>query len=187
MTRRPRYDATLTGRLKEFEAALASLLAEASFPEPRTTPLRAASGAGAAPEQIAAPPTSGAGLPGPGAALDPGELALLQELAPELSTWSDRLDQADDPTRGFALAQAAAVRAQTLGERIRSYLDSIGPSHRLGSPVASLLEFLAKLTHNAVARMQEFAAALDVHSFSVTISSTPPGVSVTFNFGAPPS
>ncbi len=182
MARTSRYDAGLTDRLREFQRVVGPATPAGPAPggaaltEPGSAPL-AAAGA----EQAPAEGPSG----GPPSVVESEELNLLQELLPEIGAWSDQLDQASDPTQGFVLAQAAAIRAQSLGERIRTYLASVGPGRKLGGVLSKLLAFLATLTHNALARMEEFARELGVRSFSVTIASTPPGISVTFNFGQP--
>ena len=161
MARRTAYDSGLTARLESAQRGAAA----------------GVEGSGRAP--ASAPPGTTVRAASGDEAIDP----LLREALSELIDWSRRLDLETDPTRGFGLAQAATLRAQTLSERARLMLTSSPLATRFEGGLADLLAHLAGLMRNALVRMQEFAHELGVESFSVTVASTPPGVSVTFTFG----
>ena len=167
------YDSGLTARLHDLAERVVGRTAASGGP------------GGSSPGSMANPPGTSADVTPPGIGGEADENALLQELLPEVTAWSEHLDAPTDPTQGFSLAQAALQRGQTLGERIRLYLSSSPIGHRFESALAGLESMLASLMRNALVRMEQFAKEMGVSSFSVTLSSSPPGVAVTFNFGGP--
>ena len=162
MAKKTGYDSGLTTRL---EAALREV------------------GSGSGDSGSAAGPRGAPSAAVESASSDQAIPSLLGEVLPELVEWSRRLDSESDPNRLFALAQAAALRSQSVAERARLLLSTSPLESRFGGALSELLTHLTGLTRNALARMEEFAHGLGVESFSVTITSTPPGVSVTFTFG----
>ncbi len=116
-------------------------------------------------------------------AVGPDELALLQQVIPEVAAWSRQLDQSAEPSAGFAVAQAAAMRSQSLGERVREFLTGAPAGPSIGPGLSRLLELLARLLKNAVNRLAAFARALGINSFDITVGSTPPNVALTLHFG----
>lgn len=102
----------------------------------------------------------------------------------EVVGMSARLDALSDPSEGLAAAQTAAERAHTLAHTVEGLLSALDPADAITSAFRRLIAYLGQLLRNALARIKEYAKRLGVSSFSVALSSAPPGITVTFTFGS---
>lgn len=103
----------------------------------------------------------------------------------EIATLSTRLDQTTDPSEGFSVAESVAQRVHDLANVVEGFLPSLDPADAMAGGFERLVALMSQLIRNAVAKMRTFAHLLNVSSFSVTFYTTPPQVSVTFNFSIP--
>lgn len=103
----------------------------------------------------------------------------------EMLGLSRQLDGVDDPTRGLSVGEHVARRAHALARALDGALAALDPAEAAAKALHRLLSYASELVRNAVARIRQFALRLGVTSFSVTLASVPPELSVTFTFGAP--
>ncbi|MCI4352633.1 MAG: hypothetical protein L3K14_04515 [Thermoplasmata archaeon] len=191
MATEPDYDAALTSRIQaeldgmggplpeersrvgvligRLEGDFRSLISEPTRREKTLAFLRGPAAAGVRPTTASSGPSAGP----------------LRGALNQMVSLSTRLDQSTDPAEGFSLAESVAQQVHEISNIVEGFLPSLDPADAMAGGFHRLVALMSQLIRNAVAKMRTFANLLGVSSFSVTFYTTPPQVSVTFNFDIP--
>jgi hypothetical protein len=109
----------------------------------------------------------------------------------EMISLSTSLDNSNDPDAAFNAANNVFTAYTSLYEGFRraheniksKVLGDLKVNHEwLTSLWSKFTDLLSRLLKNAIAAIQRYAKQLGINSFSVTVSSSPPSISVTLTF-----
>jgi len=109
----------------------------------------------------------------------------------EMGSLSNSLDASNDSDAAFNAANSVFTAYTSIYESFRrahenlksKVLGDLRVNHEwLTSFWSKFTNLLSRLLKNAIAAIQHYAKQLGINSFSVTVSSSPPSISVTLNF-----
>jgi hypothetical protein len=98
---------------------------------------------------------------------------------------STDLDRSSDPSEVFGVAETVAQQVHEIAFLAEGTFNVLEPKDAIAASFHRLATLCSQLIKNAVAKMKSFAKLLDVTSFSLAFATTPPSVTLTFNFGGP--